>query len=269
MLHHHAQLIAGNHKAYEALLKKIEKELGLGKTHPDLMAFSFGATGENGSQKLGVEEAGMIRDAVMHNPAVAPQIVVAIYAHTLTEQAQNALLKICEEPPRHSYIFLVTDFLPHLIPTLRSRFVSFEFDADDEADISGIGSAKREDDVLGREPGDKASTKRKEKAAELLSADMFLKSSVDQRLSIAKDLHAAMDKESVGIAEIWNFANQIERAIHARLIASPAVAGTSPEDLESQERMRDALDVLSRTQQYMHAPGNSVKMLLEYLAVRL
>ncbi len=252
MLHHHAQLIAGNHKAYEFLLKKIEQNLGLGKSHPDLMAFSYV------DQKLGVEEAGHIRDALIRNPAIAPQIVVAIYAHTLTEQAQNALLKITEEPPARAFIFLVTDFIPHLIPTLRSRFVTFDLDFEG----GGIVTDKIE-------KTNKIAEKNKEKVAELLSADMFLKSSIDKRLAIAKDLHAAMDEETVGIGEIWDFANKIEKAIHERLIASPAVSGTSPQDMESQEKMRDALDVLNRTQQYMHAPGNSVKMLLEYLAVRL
>lgn len=236
MLNHHAQLIAGNHKAYEFLLNKIEQNLGLGKTHPDLMTFTYI------DQKLGVEEAGYIRDALIRNPANAPQIVVVIYAHTLTEQAQNALLKICEEPPKHSYIFLVTDFLPHLIPTLRSRFVVYELDFEEKS---------------------------VEKVAELLSVENFLKSSIDKRLTIAKDLHTAMDKETIGIGEVWDFANKIEKIIHDRLIASPAVSGTTPQDLESREKMCDALDVLNRTQQYMHAPGNSVKMLLEYLAVRL
>jgi hypothetical protein len=245
MLHHHAQLIAGNHKAYEFLLKKIEQDLGLGKTHPDLMAFSYI------DQKLGVEEASLIRDALIRNPVNAPQIVVVIYAHTLTEQAQNALLKICEEPPKQSYIFLVTDFLPHLIPTLRSRFVAYEL-GEREAVVMEIGDDKK-----------------KTKIQELMSAETFLKSSIEARLGIAKDIHTALDKETLGIGQVWDFANQIEKAIHQRLITSPAVAGTTPQDHESQEKMRDALDVLNRTQQYMHAPGNSVKMLLEYLAVRL
>lgn len=251
MLKHHAQLIAGNHSAYESLLKNIEDTLGLGRSHPDLMAFSYE------SEKLGVDEADAIRSALMRNPANSPHVVVAIYAHTLTEQAQNALLKICEEPPKNSFIFLVTDFVPHLIPTLRSRFVAFELpDRGASADSAGHAMPAAKD-------------KKREKAEELLSADAFLGASLDKRLGIAKDLHAALDKEAIGIGEIWGFANDIERAIHGRLLASGSIAGTSAQDLENQEKMRDALDVINRAQQHMHAPGNSVKMLIEYLAVRL
>lgn len=261
MLNHHAQLIAGDHGAYENLLKKIERELGLGRTHPDLMAFSFA-----NSEKLGVDEAETIRNALMRNPVNAPQIVVAIYAHTLTEQAQNALLKICEEPPKHSFIFLVTNFLPHLIPTLRSRFVIHELGEGLEKEAA---SAEAKGSMIKSDIDANAKSRQKEKARELLSVDAFLKSSIDKRLAIAKDMHAALDKESIGIGDVWDFANGIEKTIHERLLASPSVSGTTAQDHENQEKMRDALDVLNRTQQYMHAPGNSVKMLLEYVAVRL
>jgi hypothetical protein len=301
MLKHHAQLIAGDHKAYEFLLKKIERELGLHKTHPDLMVFSYV------DQKLGVEEADQIRNAVLRNPTNAPQIVAAIYAHTLTEQAQNALLKITEEPPVHSYIFLVTDFVPHLIPTLRSRFVMMpraELDAgiDDDVDKkSGTAnvasnqiasnqpvapnprfSASIFGNGVGIEPevplttrvtktatgtGRKQATK--EKANDLLSVKDFLTSTPEIRLATAKEIHAALDKETLGIGQVWNFVNGIEKNIHAFVMQNAETMGTSPKDLENQEKMRDMLDIMNRTQKYMHAPGNSVKMLLEYLAVRL
>src|SRR4030095_11642506 len=42
-------------------------------------------------------------------------------AHTMTEQAQNALLKSLEEPPASSHVFLVTPSPQTLLPTIRSR----------------------------------------------------------------------------------------------------------------------------------------------------
>jgi DNA polymerase-3 subunit delta' len=42
-------------------------------------------------------------------------------AHVMTEQAQNALLKSLEEPPRTSHVFLVTSAPQGLLPTVRSR----------------------------------------------------------------------------------------------------------------------------------------------------
>lgn len=43
-------------------------------------------------------------------------------ASTLTHQAQNALLKITEEPPAHGLIILIVNKLEELLPTLLSRF---------------------------------------------------------------------------------------------------------------------------------------------------
>ena len=42
-------------------------------------------------------------------------------AHTMTEQASNALLKSLEEPPATSHVFLVTASPQALLPTIRSR----------------------------------------------------------------------------------------------------------------------------------------------------
>jgi DNA polymerase-3 subunit delta' len=47
--------------------------------------------------------------------------VVIDDAHTMTEQAQNALLKSLEEPPPTSHVFLVTPSPQTLLPTIRSR----------------------------------------------------------------------------------------------------------------------------------------------------
>ncbi len=105
--------------------------------------------------------------------------------------------------------------------------------------------------------------------AELLSVGDFLKASTTKRLEIVKNIHSAMDKETLAVSEVWDFVNKIEKEIHGQLLGDIGSENTSADHLENQEKIRDTLDVLARTQNYMHAPGNSVKMLLEYLAVRL
>ena len=42
----------------------------------------------------------------------------------MLHEAQNTLLKILEEPPEHTYFFLITGRADILAPTLRSRFVT-------------------------------------------------------------------------------------------------------------------------------------------------
>ncbi len=50
-----------------------------------------------------------------HKAIIIPQ------AQTLTIPAQNALLKLLEEPPEHVYFFLLTTSLGALLPTVASR----------------------------------------------------------------------------------------------------------------------------------------------------
>lgn len=49
------------------------------------------------------------------------RIVVIDEAHTMTTEAQNALLKLLEEPPEGTLILLNVSFIQGLLPTIRSR----------------------------------------------------------------------------------------------------------------------------------------------------
>lgn len=247
MFTHHAQLIEGDENALKNILKKIQEKLGISEQHPDLRTFSFSL------EKLGVDDAHLIRDAILSNPVEAPYRVVAIYASQITEQAQNALLKITEEPPVHSRIFLVTPFIPHLLPTLRSRFVIFNIDNSENEN-----SVKDSGNNLG-----KSSVNLQKNF--ITSSEEFLKMSIDKRLGVVKDIHAGMDKEEVGISEVWQFANDIERKVQEYLKES-SKSSKSSEPLNSEEKI-NILETLLTVQKYIHAPGNSVKMLLEYMAV--
>jgi DNA polymerase III gamma/tau subunit len=77
--------------------------------------------------------------------------------HKLTNDAQNALLKALEEPPRHVYFVLCTTEPTRLLPTIRSRVDKVEFKALSPEDLTQLVSdvvAKEgtavEDDVVER-----------------------------------------------------------------------------------------------------------------------
>jgi len=128
----------------------------------------------------------------------------------------------------------VTDFLPHILPTLRSRFVMFE--------VGKVEEVKVED------------SKFKSKKVDILSAEYFLSSEIDKRLAIVKDIHTGLDKETVKISDVWAFANKLENLVVEK---------------RGEVGYKDRIEAIAGAQQYMHVPGNSVKMLLEYLAIRL
>ena len=61
---------------------------------------------------------------VMIKPYSSPyKIYVIPEADLMTPQAQNALLKTLEEPPEYAIIFLLTENVDALLPTIRSRCV--------------------------------------------------------------------------------------------------------------------------------------------------
>jgi DNA polymerase III subunit delta' len=84
--------------------------------HPDL----FVVIPETAAIKI-----EQVRDAVREIAGLPfearARVVVIDDAHTMTEQAMNALLKSLEEPPATSHLILVTASPQALLPTIRSR----------------------------------------------------------------------------------------------------------------------------------------------------
>lgn len=61
-------------------------------------------------------------------PYAAPYKVALIdNAHNLTVEASNALLKVLEEPKPHTLLFLITDNIQRLLPTITSRAQKINF----------------------------------------------------------------------------------------------------------------------------------------------
>jgi DNA polymerase-3 subunit delta' len=86
--------------------------------HPDLLV----GEPEGPTNTLKIER---IRDLVREIDGVpfeaSARAILIDDAHTMTEQAQNALLKSLEEPPATSHVFLITPLPQTLLPTIRSR----------------------------------------------------------------------------------------------------------------------------------------------------
>lgn len=59
-------------------------------------------------------------------------------ADLMNRNAQNALLKLLEEPPERTVLILITHRLGAMLPTIRSRCQTFKFDDVDESEINEI-----------------------------------------------------------------------------------------------------------------------------------
>ncbi len=83
------------------------------KANPDIVVLRYGL--------LSVEDARRVTELAAGKAFAGEHKVVIIAASRAYHEAQNALLKIFEEPPAGTYLFLIMPSLGGLLPTLRSR----------------------------------------------------------------------------------------------------------------------------------------------------
>ena len=122
---HHAYYFAGDaEKGIAAALSYAEMGLGLHTAqNPDISIQQFGL--------FSVEDARKISDMAYRAPIGGSQKIIVIAAPRIFEQAQNALLKIFEEPPAGVTLVLVIPSKGILLTTLRSRLLPLPLHADE------------------------------------------------------------------------------------------------------------------------------------------
>ena len=82
----------------------------------------------NESKTIGIDEARRVKDFLRLRPNVSSRRMVIIdEAEFLTTEAQNALLKITEEPPDSSLLILIARDPEILMPTINSRLQKIYF----------------------------------------------------------------------------------------------------------------------------------------------
>lgn len=90
----------------------------------------------DGEGSLGIDAVREARDFLWQKPVVSSRrLLIADEAERLTAEAQNALLKITEEPPPSGVVILATSDVESLLPTLRSRFHEIYFGAVPEKEL--------------------------------------------------------------------------------------------------------------------------------------
>ncbi len=78
-------------------------------------------------QSISIDEVRNLKSHIFQKPVNLPvKIVIFRQAHKLTTEAQNALLKILEEPPGQALIILEAENKENILPTIRSRVITKE-----------------------------------------------------------------------------------------------------------------------------------------------
>lgn len=96
-----------------------------------------------------VDTIRALRDEIVLKPITSSRKVVIIdNAEYMNEQAQNALLKILEEPPEYATIILIVANKEKLLYTIKSRCVLFKFHALSNEEIEEYFNEKIDDELL-------------------------------------------------------------------------------------------------------------------------
>lgn len=128
-----AMLCSGTHQRPCGICRNCQKaDRGI---HPDILVISR-QTDEKGKPKreIYVEQ---IRDIVASAAILPNEAEKKVYiirdAGTMNTAAQNALLKILEEPPHFAAFILIADHAGELLETVRSRCVTIHLNGEEDA----------------------------------------------------------------------------------------------------------------------------------------
>lgn len=116
---HHAYLLTGllddlKHEVAQFLRNDAGVRI---EGNPDVMTFHFSS--------LGVEDARELHEHTSRKPFSGKQYFLLSFSFA-TPEAQNALLKIFEEPNIGTHFFVFTPSVGTLLPTLRSRLIRLD-----------------------------------------------------------------------------------------------------------------------------------------------
>jgi len=201
----------------------LETHLGIAtRGNPDFWHGQFGS--------LGIDEARQIKDMQQRAAAVVgAKKVFVISTDTITHEAQNALLKVFEEPTVGTHFFLLMPSAEGLLPTLRSRLVM----------VPGVVPDAQE---KLNNPSDTGAT-----------VETFLSAPKGKRLTLLKSIIEEKDKRAA-IAMVDVILRKLSK--------------DSKKSKDHLVHQKD-LEMLLEMRGYLNDRSASVKMILEYIAVSL
>jgi len=223
-MHHHAFLIeADEETGISAAQEWAKRELQVEATrNPDVIVLRHGL--------FSVADERRVCELAVQAPFSGEYKVVIMTASRAYHEAQNALLKLFEEPPRGTYLFLVLPSLGGLLPTLRSRTLLLEGRADPQ--ISRVAEATKD----------------------------FLKAGRGKQSAIAKKIAGGKDEEDrrAHRDEAIRIVNDIEALAYGRFTKSTGAVRNT---------LRLFLNEIAVLRGYLYDRSAPVRMILEHLSL--
>lgn len=185
---HHACLCEGKtEEVFSDICSVLEKYVNFSvKGNPDFWHGEF--------DTFGIEDGRKIKELQTRKAVSGGKQIFIISAEFFTNEAQNSLLKVFEEPTKNTHFFIITPNAETLLPTLRSRMLILR-----RADIS-----KTIEDMS---------------PVSVINIEEFLKGSKAQRLELLKDIIEEKDKSAA-----ISFLNELEKTLYEKYIGSSSKA---------------------------------------------
>lgn len=104
------------------------------QTHPDVLVIPP----DPPQMMIKVDQVRRVTETLYFRPSKGRRKIYIFTDSCFIKEAANALLKVLEEPPEYAHIFLLTTNTGELIPTIRSRCVSFQLAAIPPSEIESV-----------------------------------------------------------------------------------------------------------------------------------
>jgi DNA polymerase-3 subunit delta' len=111
------------------------------QTHPDVLIIPP----DPPQMMIKVDQVRHVIETIYYRPAEAKERVYIFTDSAFMKEAANSLLKVLEEPPEFATIFLLTENPGELLPTIRSRSMTFTLGALPTEDIEAYLAKQRPD----------------------------------------------------------------------------------------------------------------------------
>lgn len=111
------------------------------QTHPDVLIIPP----DPPQMTIKVDQVRRVIGTIYYRPAEARERVYIFTDSSFMKEAANSLLKVLEEPPQFATIFLLTENAGELLPTIRSRSMTFTLGALPAAEIEQYLAQHRPD----------------------------------------------------------------------------------------------------------------------------
>ncbi len=246
-LSHHAYLLIGDSNAQNDIIHFLEKSHHIStKGNPDLFNRAYNTFTIDDSRELKIR-------AGVRPMSVEKKKIFILHVNNIHIEAQNALLKLLEEPPEYAHFFLIVPSAHILLPTVKSRMQELRL-GDKETAPSHVPRSHP-----------RGHTSTHEATPPLTRATIvqdFIYFPTPKRLDYIKRLLDDISNEKKTIRDAIDFLNEIEIVIYASIQDSQVQS-------QALKKAQTQLQAIQTARTYIHDRAPSLKMLLEYVAVNV